>query len=120
MDIQCAGNVCDPAKTAARLSVQGVTANYAEVNDWHPASGGAFITQNDIDASARVALIDSTTAEDYFGTANPVGQTLLIGGQVFTVIGVMEERSTTGHVQPDRACPDYDRANPAGERPCRR
>lgn len=83
-------------ENSSNLSVQGVTANYAEVNDWHPTSGGAFITQNDIDASARVALIDSTTAEDYFGTANPVGQTLLIGGQVFTVIGVMEERSTTG------------------------
>ena len=27
--------------------------------------------------------------------ANPVGQTLLIGGQVFTVIGVMEDRSTS-------------------------
>ncbi len=83
-------------ENSSNLSVQGVTANYAEVNDWHPSAGGAFITQNDIDASARVALIDATTAEDYFGTSNPVGQTLLIGGQVFTIIGVMEERSTTG------------------------
>ncbi len=81
---------------SSTMSAQGVTANYADVNNWYPASGGAFITQNDIDSSARVVLLDSTTAEDYFGTANPVGQTLLIGGQVFTIIGVMEERSTGG------------------------
>ncbi|MBA3875100.1 MAG: ABC transporter permease [Anaerolineae bacterium] len=76
------------------ISVQGVTANYADVNNWHPTAGGSFITQDDIDASARVALIDGTTATDYFGEDNPVGQTLLIGGQVFTIIGVMEVRST--------------------------
>ncbi|MEO8607318.1 MAG: ABC transporter permease [Chloroflexota bacterium] len=78
------------------LQVQGVTANYADLNNWHPTSGGTFITQNDVDSSARVALIDSTTASDYFGTANPVGQSLLIDDQVFTIIGVMEERSTSG------------------------
>jgi putative ABC transport system permease protein len=83
-------------ENSSTLSVQGVTANYADVNDWHSASGGTFITQNDVDSSARVALIDSTTAEDYFGTVNPVGQSLLVGGQVFTIIGVMEERSTGG------------------------
>ena len=77
------------------LSIQGVSANYAEVNEWHPGSG-RFITQDDVDSSARVALIDQTTAEDMFGTTNPVGQTMLINGQVFTVVGVMEERSTSG------------------------
>ncbi len=83
-------------ENSTSLSVQGVTANYADLNNWHPGAGGTFITQSDVDASARVALLDATTAEDLFGTANPVGQTLLIGGQVFTVIGVMEERSTGG------------------------
>jgi putative ABC transport system permease protein len=85
--------------TSDTLSVQGVTANYADVNNWHPAAGGSFITQNDIDSAARVALIDQTTAQNDFGSANPVGQTLFIGGQVFTVIGVMEERSTGGFSQ---------------------
>jgi D-alanyl-D-alanine carboxypeptidase len=51
-------------ENSTSLQVQGVTANYADVNNWHPASGGTFITQNDVDSSARVALIDSTTASD--------------------------------------------------------
>ena len=83
-------------ENSSTLSVQGVTANYADVNDWHPTAGGTFITQNDVDSSARVALIDATTATEYFGTSDPVGQNLLIGGQVFTIIGVMETRSTGG------------------------
>lgn len=83
-------------ENSSSLSVQGVTANYADVNNWYPTSGGRFITQDDIDSSARVALIDATTAEDYFGSENPVGQSLMIGGQVFTIIGVMETRSTSG------------------------
>ena len=83
-------------ENSSNLSVQGVTANYADVNNWHPSAGGSFITQEDIDSAARVALIDETTATDYFGEDNPVGQSLLIGGQVFTIIGVMEVRSTGG------------------------
>ena len=45
-------------ENSSSASVEGVTANYADLNNWHPTSGGAFITQNDIDASARVALLD--------------------------------------------------------------
>jgi putative ABC transport system permease protein len=76
-------------------SITGVTANYSDINDWHTSSG-SFITQKQIDDSSRVVVLDATTATDLFETANPVGQTVLISGQVFTVIGVMETRSTTG------------------------
>ncbi len=76
-------------------SIQGVTANYSDLNDWKVASG-SFITQKNVDDSARVAVLDQDTASDLFGTADPLGQTFLISGQVFTVIGVMETRSTTG------------------------
>ncbi len=76
-------------------SIAGVTVNYSDVNDWHVESG-SFITQKNIEDSARVAVLDQDTASDLFDTANPVGQTILISGQVFTVIGVMETRSTTG------------------------
>jgi putative ABC transport system permease protein len=79
-------------------SVQGVTANYAELNEWHPSSG-TFITPAHLEDAARVALLDADTAEDLFETVNPVGQTILISNQVFTVIGVMEERSTSGFSQ---------------------
>ncbi|MBI1257713.1 MAG: FtsX-like permease family protein [Chloroflexi bacterium] len=76
-------------------SITGVTVNYSDINNWKVASG-SFITQKNIDDSARVVVLDATTATDLFDTANPVGQTVLISGQVFTVVGVMETRSTSG------------------------
>ncbi|MCA0453532.1 MAG: ABC transporter permease [Chloroflexi bacterium] len=81
--------------SSASLSIQGVTANYADVNNWQPETG-RFINAEDITESSRVALLDQTTASDLFGTADPVGQTAFIRGQIFTIIGVMEERSITG------------------------
>ncbi len=80
---------------SSSASIEGVTVNYSEINDWNVASG-SFITQQNVDDSARVAVLDPDTASDLFDTANPVGQTILVSGQVFTVSGVMEERSTTG------------------------
>ncbi len=74
-------------------SITGVTVNYSELNDWNVASG-SFITQKNIDDSARVVVIDQTTATDLFDTANPIGQTVLINNQVFTVIGVLATKST--------------------------
>jgi putative ABC transport system permease protein len=38
--------------------------------------------------------MDSTTATDLFNTTNVVGQTMLVNGQVFTIIGLMADRST--------------------------
>ena len=82
-------------ENTASASIQGVTVNYGDVDDWHIESG-TFITQKNIDDAARVAVLDPDTASDLFDTANPIGQTILVSGQVFTVVGVMEERSTTG------------------------
>ena len=76
------------------IQVQGVTANYDVINNWYPMEGGRFIDQNDVDTAARVALIDQQTATDLFGTTNPVGQTVLIKNQVFTIIGEMQPKST--------------------------
>ena len=82
--------------SSVSVSVQGVTPNYGTVNDWKPLTG-SFITQAQVNESARVAILGSTTVEDLFGDAsyNPVGETMLINGQVFTIVGTMEERTST-------------------------
>jgi len=80
---------------SVNVNVQGVTANYGAVNKWNPLPTGSFITPEDIESSARVAVLGTTTVQDIFGdsSANPVGTNLLINGQVFTIIGVMEQRT---------------------------
>ncbi len=84
--------------TSESVSVEGVTVNYGDVNNWHVGSG-RFIDDKDVADSERVVVLDQTAASDLFDTANPVGQTVLVANQVFTVVGVMEERATSGFSQ---------------------
>ncbi|MBC7811181.1 MAG: ABC transporter permease, partial [Burkholderiales bacterium] len=77
------------------LQVSGVSANYNAVNDWFTLSGSRFITQEDIDTRARVAVLGVSTVEDLFGERdyNAIGLPIEINDAVFSIIGVMEERS---------------------------
>lgn len=83
---------------SVNLSAQGVTLNYGDVNNWQVETG-RFINQDDIDTSSRVVILDQDTRTDLFGTADPIGRTVLLKGQVFTVVGVMAERATSPFTQ---------------------
>ncbi|MCL4250708.1 MAG: ABC transporter permease [Anaerolineae bacterium] len=85
-------------------SIRGVSANYAAANDWYPLEGG-FFTEQDNTAQAQIALLGSSTVEDLFGSASydPTGLTILINNLPFTVVGVMEEKSSTFGQDPNSA-----------------
>ena len=51
--------------------------------------------------SRKVAVIGSTTATDLFGTADPVGKKMTLGGTPFTVVGVLATKGGTGFQDPD-------------------
>ena len=57
---------------------------------------GRFFTQEELDTSANVAVLGSTTAEELFASGAPVGQTVSINGTAFTVIGVLKSEGTSG------------------------
>ncbi len=81
---------------SANLSLNGVTPAYSVVNNWYARNdGGRFINQTDVDDAARVVVLGQSTVEDLFGDVNfnPVGLSIQISGRIFTVIGVMAERS---------------------------
>jgi len=79
--------------SSTRLAASGVTPNYAEVRNW-PVREGEFIRPEDIETTARVAVLGVTVVERLFGDRGfeAVGQTVQINDRVFTVIGVMEEQ----------------------------
>src|SRR6266571_553914 len=56
-------------------SVMGVMPAYSPMNDCHSGSG-RFITDNDLTSSARVVVLGSERAEEFFGSENPIGKTL--------------------------------------------
>jgi putative ABC transport system permease protein len=71
--------------------IQGVTPEYFNVRDWGVAAGRIFSSE-DVDASAKVALLGETVVENLFGGENPVGKIIRIKKVPFTVLGVMEEK----------------------------
>lgn len=81
--------------------VIGATAAYASVHAIEVASG-AFISESDMTNMTRTAVIGPTTAETLFGEGvDPVGQTIRIGSQVFTIIGMTVSKGGTGFQNQD-------------------
>ena len=50
---------------------------------------GRFFSTDELDQAQPVAVIGTTTAEELFPNGSPVGQTVSVNGQSFTVIGVL-------------------------------
>lgn len=77
-------------------TVMGVTPSYATVRKI-TLSSGSFITERQLTSMSKVAILGPSATEDLFGEdANPVGQTVRIGGQNFQVIGVTKAKGGSG------------------------
>jgi len=50
---------------------------------------GRFIVPHDVATRAEVVVLGATTAQELFGFRDPVGQTVSIGGQPMSVVGVL-------------------------------
>ncbi len=84
-------------------SVIGTTPQWLQVRARSVASGRMF-TQAELDSVQPEVVLGSTTAQELFGIRSPVGETVTIGAQPFTVIGVLDAvGSTVGGDQDDLA-----------------
>jgi putative ABC transport system permease protein len=82
------------------VSIVGTTPSYPQVRDVSQASG-RFITQNDIDKSAKIAVLGYSTAQTLFGEADPVGEKIYVGDNKLTVVGVMDKKGVVGNTNYD-------------------
>jgi putative ABC transport system permease protein len=73
------------------VRITGVTPDYQQVFNVGVA-GGDFITQYQYDRNMKIALLGSTVASTLFGEDDPVGQTIRMGSNIFTVAGVLEAK----------------------------
>ncbi len=90
--------------TTTQPTISGVTEDYAPVRNWTMATG-RFISAEDSDNMAMVAVLGVDAVEDLFGSAtvNPVGEIIRINRQNYTVIGVLEQKGqSTGPTSQDR------------------
>ncbi len=68
--------------------LQGITEEFFVARNWSVASGRTIV-QEDVDASAKVAMLGRTTAAHLFGDSDPIGQTMRINQVAVEVIGVL-------------------------------
>ena len=74
-----------------KRNVMGVTPAYSPIS-FFKVEKGRFITDTDLQTAARVVVLGTTRATEFFGSENPVGKTLMIDGAGYLVVGVMEEK----------------------------
>ncbi len=69
-------------------TVVGTTPAYLDARSWNIVSGYAF-SESDVRSASRVALIGKTAAENLFGADDPVGKTIRIRQNPFTIVGLL-------------------------------
>ncbi|MGZ5473431.1 MAG: ABC transporter permease [Thermoanaerobaculia bacterium] len=72
-------------------NVMGVVPAYSPISFFN-VEHGRFITDQDLTGAARVVVLGTTRAQEFFGSDNPVGKTMTIDGAGYLVVGVMEEK----------------------------
>jgi putative ABC transport system permease protein len=72
-------------------NVMGVAPAYSPMNDFH-SGRGRFISDSDVATAARVAVLGTERAQEFFGSEDPIGKTITINGAGYQVVGVMEEK----------------------------
>jgi putative ABC transport system permease protein len=75
-------------------SVLGTTPDYLVIRNQPVAQGNPF-TVDDVNSAAKVALLGRTVAQNLFGGADPVGQTIRIKNVPFLVDGVLSAKGQT-------------------------
>ncbi len=81
-----------------RAAVEGTTPSYRTIRN-HTPREGRFLIAEDIAAWERVAVIGSAVAAALFQSDNPLGKDILVAGQRFVVVGVLEHKPQTMYVK---------------------
>ena len=90
-----AGNV-----TLDSIEIVGTSVDFPAVRDMK-VKDGRYFTEEEITHKTKVAELGYDLAQELFGDADPIGESILVSTTRLTVIGVMAERGTVGEV-------DYD------------
>ncbi len=95
-----------------QTSITGVAPTFTFIRSW-PLASGTFFTQNDVASAAKVCVLGQTVVENLFpdGTS-ALGQTVLIKGVPFTVVGTLSPlgQSGVGQDQDDTILVPYSSA----------
>jgi putative ABC transport system permease protein len=86
--------------TLTDIQLVGTTPDYPSVREV-PLATGRFLNEQDLERKAKVVVVGAGVAEELFGDADPIGQSITTNNVKLTVIGVAAEKGTVGNT-------DYD------------
>ncbi|MFZ5857205.1 MAG: ABC transporter permease [Chloroflexota bacterium] len=86
--------------TLEDVELLGTTTGFPSVRDMEIAEGRYF-SEKELERKSKVAVLGSTIAEELFGDADPIGQTITVGNTKLAVIGVFEEKGLVGNTDFD-------------------
>ena len=87
-------------RSMQNTGLQGMSPGELGIKD--TIAEGRFFTDSDMERAANVTVLGYDTADELFGVDRAVGKEVIVGGMLFTVIGVLErEKSLFGGKNPD-------------------
>lgn len=78
-------------KLIENVGVNGASSNYLNIQGLDITAGRMF-TENEVRSANKVAIIGVSLLDEFFEDSDPLGKQIRIGGQKFTVIGVLEKQ----------------------------
>lgn len=81
-------------------SVIGVSEDFMSIRNVE-LSEGRFIEYIDVDKKQKVCVVGTYIVKELFNGASPIGETLKIGNDVFTVVGVLAEKADSAEASED-------------------
>jgi len=75
--------------------VQGVAPEFQQIRNWQ-VEQGRFLSEADVDSTAKVALIGRTVAYNLFGSESPIDAIIRVKKIPFRIIGVLGPKGQTG------------------------
>jgi len=93
---------------ALEVTVVGTTHEYDEFNRLEMAQG-RFLAPADNEYYQNYCVLASESAKRLFPYENPIGQTVRLGGDYYTVIGVTKRRGSTGNIGGSLSSKEYDK-----------
>lgn len=81
-------------------TVYGVQPSYLYIKNYEIEYGRGFISE-DLQNSAKVALLGATVATELFGDVDPIGKVLRVGNIPFKVIGLLKAKGQSGPFDQD-------------------
>lgn len=77
-----------------QATVTWIEPEYADIKNI-VTEQGRFIQDSDVETNNMVAVIGYSLIETLFDTEDPIGEDIKVGNKIFTVVGVLEENSST-------------------------